>query len=134
VCGALTRPQGSWRYTYCSPNECERAIRVCHDHFCHRMQVGEAVGLSNGSPTHLIALPGSELAGRATCTLRALSSICHVAYEQERPAARCRSGAYGCPKTELESGTLLAELEQRFAYGLDDVARRFDRSVSRVSR
>jgi hypothetical protein len=42
--------------------------------------------------------------------------------------------AYGCPKTELESGTLLAELEQRFAYGLDDVARRFDRSVSRVSR
>lgn len=34
----------------------------------------------------------------------------------------------------LEQGWLLAELEHRFEYGLDELARRFDRSVSWVSR
>jgi ParB/RepB/Spo0J family partition protein len=34
----------------------------------------------------------------------------------------------------LEQGWLLAELENRFGYSLDDLARRFDRSVSWVSR
>ena len=37
-------------------------------------------------------------------------------------------------ETALEQGWLLAELEQRFGYNLDDLARRFDRSVSWVSR
>jgi ParB family chromosome partitioning protein len=37
-------------------------------------------------------------------------------------------------ETALEEGWLLAELEQRFGYGLEDLARRFDRSVSWVSR
>jgi ParB family transcriptional regulator, chromosome partitioning protein len=37
-------------------------------------------------------------------------------------------------ETALEQGWLLAELEQRFGYGLEDLARRFDRSVSWVSR
>jgi ParB family transcriptional regulator, chromosome partitioning protein len=37
-------------------------------------------------------------------------------------------------ETALEVGWLLAELERRFAYGLDELARRFDRSVSWVSR
>jgi hypothetical protein len=37
-------------------------------------------------------------------------------------------------ETALEVGWLLAELEQRFCYGLDELARRFDRSVSWVSR
>src|SRR6516162_6263987 len=35
--------------------------------------------------------------------------------------------------TALEEGWLLAELEQRFGYGLDELARRFDRSLSWVS-
>lgn len=38
------------------------------------------------------------------------------------------------PETALEQGWLLEELEQRFGYGLDELARRFDRSVSWVSR
>jgi len=38
------------------------------------------------------------------------------------------------PESALEVGWLLAELEQRFGYGLEDLARRFDRSVSWVSR
>jgi ParB/RepB/Spo0J family partition protein len=37
-------------------------------------------------------------------------------------------------ETALEVGWLLAELEQRFGYGLDELARRFDRSVGWVSR
>jgi len=37
-------------------------------------------------------------------------------------------------ETALEVGWLLAELEKRFGYGLDELARRFDRSVSWVSR
>src|SRR5437762_2313868 len=37
-------------------------------------------------------------------------------------------------ETALEVGWLVAELEQRFDYGLDELARRFDRSVSWVSR
>ena len=37
-------------------------------------------------------------------------------------------------ETALEVGWLLAELEQRFNYGRDELARRFDRSVSWVSR
>ena len=37
-------------------------------------------------------------------------------------------------ETALEVGWLLAELGQRFGYGLDELARRFDRSVNWVSR
>ena len=37
-------------------------------------------------------------------------------------------------ETALEVGWLLAELEQRFGYGFEELARRFDRSVSWVSR
>ena len=38
------------------------------------------------------------------------------------------------PDSALEEGWLLAELEQRFGYGLEELARQFDRSVSWVSR
>jgi ParB family transcriptional regulator, chromosome partitioning protein len=37
-------------------------------------------------------------------------------------------------ETPLEVGWLLQEMEQRFGYGLEELARRFDRSVSWVSR
>jgi len=45
-----------------------------------------------------------------------------------------RSLRFSEHETALEVGWLLAELEQRFGYGLDELARRFDRSVSWVSR
>jgi len=38
------------------------------------------------------------------------------------------------PETALEQGWLLCELEQRGGYSRDDLARRFDRSISWVSR
>jgi ParB/RepB/Spo0J family partition protein len=45
-----------------------------------------------------------------------------------------RSMRFSEQETALEQGWLLAELEQRFGYSLQDLARRFDRSVSWVSR
>jgi hypothetical protein len=45
-----------------------------------------------------------------------------------------RSLRWGERETALEEGWLLAELEQRFGYGLEELARRFDRSTSWVSR
>ena len=38
------------------------------------------------------------------------------------------------PETALEQGWLLQEMEQRYSYSLDELARRFDRSTSWVSR
>ncbi len=45
-----------------------------------------------------------------------------------------RSLRFSEPESALEVGWLLAELEHRFGYGLEELARRFDRSVSWVSR
>src|SRR5260370_8399159 len=45
-----------------------------------------------------------------------------------------RSMRSGDHETALEDGWLLVELEQRFGYGLEELARRFDRSTSWVSR
>jgi ParB/RepB/Spo0J family partition protein len=45
-----------------------------------------------------------------------------------------RSLRFSEHETALEVGWLLAELERRFDYGLDELARRLDRSVSWVSR
>ena len=45
-----------------------------------------------------------------------------------------RSLRFSQPETALEQGWLLAEMERRFGYGLDELARRLDRSVSWVSR
>jgi len=45
-----------------------------------------------------------------------------------------RSQRLSEPESALEQGWLLVELEQRFGYGLDELARRFDRSVSWIRR
>jgi ParB family transcriptional regulator, chromosome partitioning protein len=45
-----------------------------------------------------------------------------------------RSLRFSPQESALEQGWLLAEMEQRFGYSLDELARRFDRSPSWVSR
>ena len=45
-----------------------------------------------------------------------------------------RSLRFSPQESALEQGWLLAEMEQRFGCSLDELARRFDRSVSWVSR
>ena len=45
-----------------------------------------------------------------------------------------RSLRFSSPESALEQGWLLREMQQRFGYGLEELARRFDRSTSWVSR
>jgi ParB family chromosome partitioning protein len=45
-----------------------------------------------------------------------------------------RSMRFSRPESALEQGWLLAEMEQRFGYSREELARRFDRSVSWVAR
>jgi ParB family chromosome partitioning protein len=45
-----------------------------------------------------------------------------------------RSLRFSKHESALEQGWLLSEMEQRFSYSLEELARRFDRSVSWVSR
>ena len=45
-----------------------------------------------------------------------------------------RSQRMSPQESALEQGWLLSEMEQRFSYSLDELARRFDRSISWVSR
>src|SRR5258705_6905146 len=45
-----------------------------------------------------------------------------------------RSLRFSPQESALEQDWLLVEMEQRFGYGLDELARRFDRSASWVSR
>ncbi len=45
-----------------------------------------------------------------------------------------RSMRFSPPESALEQGWLLAEMEQRFSYSREELARRFDRSVSWVAR
>jgi ParB family chromosome partitioning protein len=45
-----------------------------------------------------------------------------------------RSLRLSAPESALEQGWLLSEMEQRYHYSLEEMARRFDRSVSWVSR
>jgi ParB family chromosome partitioning protein len=45
-----------------------------------------------------------------------------------------RSLRFSAQESALEQGWLLSAMEQRFGYALDELARRFDRSVSWVSR
>ena len=45
-----------------------------------------------------------------------------------------RSLRFSAHETALEEGWLLGELEQRYGYGQEELARRFDRSLSWVSR
>jgi ParB family chromosome partitioning protein len=45
-----------------------------------------------------------------------------------------RSQRMSPQESALEQGWLLSEMEQRFSYSLDELARRFDRSMSWVSR
>ena len=54
--------------------------------------------------------------------------------ERSRSSAADRSLRFSPQESALEQGWLLAEMEQRFGYSLDELARRFDRSASWVSR
>jgi ParB/RepB/Spo0J family partition protein len=69
-----------------------------------------------------------EQLGRDTieATVWAMSAADALLLER---SLRCR-----CQESALEQGWLLVEMEQSFGYGLEELARRFDRSVSWISQ
>jgi ParB family transcriptional regulator, chromosome partitioning protein len=56
------------------------------------------------------------------------------ALSEDEALVLSRSLRFSPPESALEQGWLLVEMERRFACTLDELARRFDRSVSWVSR
>jgi len=56
------------------------------------------------------------------------------AMSEDEALVLSRSLRFSPPESALEQGWLLVEMERRFACSLDELARRFDRSVSWVSR
>ena len=70
-----------------------------------------------------------------TCTLLSLMSA-FTSFTMLRTCSPVlsRSLRLGPPESALEQGWLLAEMERRFGYSLDELGRRFDRSASWVSR
>jgi ParB family chromosome partitioning protein len=92
------------------------------------------VVLSTGERERYLVIDGYkriaalEQLGRDTieATVWAMSAAEALLLER---SLRCRS-----PESALEQGWLLVEMEQSFGYGLEELARRFDRSVSWVSR
>src|SRR5712691_1792334 len=88
----------------------------------------------NGEPNHYLVIDGYkriaafQQLGRDTveAVVWPMSEVAAVLLD--------RSLRLSEHETALEVGWLLAELEQRFGYNLEELARRFDRSVSWVSR
>jgi len=92
------------------------------------------VVVAAGSPDRYLVIDGHkrvaalEQLGRDTveATLWAMS--------EAEAVLLSRSLRLSPQESALEQGWLLAEMEQRFGYGLDELSRRFDRSTSWVSR
>jgi ParB family chromosome partitioning protein len=118
-------------------------LRACHPGRQRRLlaslaesgqQTPIVVVAAEGQPNRYVVIDGYkriaalEQLGRDTveAVVWALSEAAAVLLD--------RSLRFSEQETALEVGWLLAALEQRFGYGLDELARRFDRSVSWVSR
>jgi ParB family chromosome partitioning protein len=89
---------------------------------------------AEGQPDHYVVIDGYKRIGALAQLGR--DTVEAVVWPMSEAAAVLldRSLRLSEHETALEVGWLLAELEQRFGYGLDELARRFDRSVSWVSR
>jgi ParB family chromosome partitioning protein len=89
---------------------------------------------AEGQPDHYVVIDGYKRIGALAQLGR--DTVEAVVWPMSEAAAVLldRSLRLSEHETALEVGWLLAELEQRFGYRLDELARRFDRSVSWVSR
>lgn len=89
---------------------------------------------TEGHPDRYVVIDGYKRI--AAMELLGRDSVEAVVWPMSEAAAVLldRSLRFSEHETALEVGWLLAELEQRFGYGLDELARRFDRSMSWVSR
>src|SRR5690242_14935086 len=118
-------------------------LRVDHPQRRRRLLASLADG---GQEVPIVVLPAEGQADRyvvidgyeriAALQQRGRDTVEAVVWPMDEAAAVLldRSLRLSEHETALEVGWLLAELERRFGYGLDESARRFDRSVSWVSR
>jgi len=92
------------------------------------------VVVAGGQPDHYLVIDGyKRIAALQQLGRDTVEAVIWPMSEAEALLLE-RSLRFSERETALEQGWLLAEMEQRFGYGLDELARRFDRSVSWVSR
>jgi ParB family chromosome partitioning protein len=92
------------------------------------------VVIAAGPPDRYLVIDGHQRVAALEQLGRDTVEATVWAMSEAEALLRSRSLRLSPQESALEQGWLLAEMEQRFGYGLDELARRFDRSVSWVSR
>jgi ParB family transcriptional regulator, chromosome partitioning protein len=92
------------------------------------------VVVAAGAPDHYLVIDGHKRV--AALEQLGRDTVKAMVWEMSEADALLlsRSLRFSPQESALEQGWLLAEMEQRFGYGLEELARRFDRSISWVSR
>lgn len=122
------------RYEHLRARHPEREGKLLASLAESRQQVPIVVVAIPGEPDRYQVIDGFK----RVAALRRLGhdTVCATVWELSDAEALVldRSLRLSEQETALEQGWLLAELESRFGYDLEELARRFDRSVSWVSR
>jgi ParB family transcriptional regulator, chromosome partitioning protein len=92
------------------------------------------VVVAAGPPDHYLVIDGHKRVAALEQLGRDTVEATVWAMSEAEALLLSRSLRFSPQESALEQGWLLAEMEQRFGYGLDELARRFDRSTSWVSR
>src|SRR6204780_2150118 len=92
------------------------------------------VVVAAGPPDHYLVIDGHKRVAALEQLGRDTVEATVWAMSEAEALLLSRSLRFSPQESALEQGWLLAEMEQRFGYGLDELARRFDRSASWVSR
>lgn len=92
------------------------------------------VVVAAGPPDHYLVIDGHKRVAALEQLGRDTVEATVWALSEAEALLLSRSLRFSPQESALEQGWLLAEMEQRFGYGLDELARRFDRSTSWVSR
>jgi ParB family chromosome partitioning protein len=92
------------------------------------------VVVATATPDHYLVVDGHKRVAALEQLGRDTVEATVWAMSEAEALLLSRSLRFSPQESALEQGWLLAEMEQRFGYGLDELARRFDRSTSWVSR
>jgi ParB family transcriptional regulator, chromosome partitioning protein len=92
------------------------------------------VVVAAGPPDHYLVIDGHKRVAALEQLGRDTVEATVWAMNEAEAVLLSRSLRFSPQESALEQGWLLAEMEQRFGYGLEELARRFDRSTSWVSR
>src|SRR2546427_9989402 len=130
----LEFPQRDRRYEHLRVRNPERQRRLLASLAASGQQTPIVVVAISEKPDRYLVIDGYKRV--AALEQLARDTVEAVVWEMSEADALVldRSMRFSEQETALEQGWLLSELEQRFGYRLEDLARRFDRSVSWVSR